>query len=186
MMRAMIWIVGALLFSVSQVTSLGCGDSSNPSVDLDCSDGDCECKNVDSCSLDCVDTADCLPSCSGIRNDCAAECVAEGCEFRCHAAGNCGGVCGDDCYVACSSVDTTCRAETGDNSEFNCINSENCAVELGDDSVAVCTVVEACVVRCTGTCNVFCIDAGTCSVDCQQGDRLNCGQGHFTCGIPCP
>jgi hypothetical protein len=37
-----------------------------------------------------------------------------------------------------------------------------------------------------GTCTVFCLDASSCNVDCEQGDRRICGQGTYTCGMDCP
>jgi hypothetical protein len=51
--------------------------------------------------------------------------------------------------------------------------------------LARCTSVNNCVVRCLGTCTVACADTETCSIDCRQGELLNCGGGLYTCDMPC-
>lgn len=181
-MRINIFILGALLIFSTQAASLGCGGSESAIV---CDEDSCDCRDRNFCDLDCVDIEGCKPSCTAVRDACDATCTAENCEFRCKAAGTCGGLCGDNCYTSCSSVDV-CRVETGANSEFNCTNAGTCAVDLGDDSVAICTSVESCNVRCAGTCTVACIVVDTCSVECLEGERTNCGQGLFTCGMDCP
>jgi hypothetical protein len=46
--------------------------------------------------------------------------------------------------------------------------------------------VTNCAVRCLGTCTVFCSITEFCNIDCREGERLNCGGGVYTCGMPCP
>lgn len=182
-MRVMIWVVGALLMFATQVASFGC--SSGEST-VSCDENGCDCSDRTSCDLDCVDVAACQPTCTAIKDECRAACTAEDCEFRCHSAEICEGLCGDNCYAACSSVSGICRVETGNNSEYNCTNTPTCAAEIGEGSVVNCLSVDSCNVRCQGTCTVICLLTGTCAVECIEGARLDCGQGLFTCGMPCP
>jgi hypothetical protein len=182
-MRAKIWILGALLVTLGQVSASGCGGTEST---VTCDEGGCECRDRTSCSLDCGDIVGCLPSCTAVKDDCTATCTADDCEYRCLSADNCDGLCGDNCTVRCSTVEQTCRAETGIDSDVSCTNVNNCAVEIGDGSLARCTSVNNCVVRCLGTCTVACADTETCSIDCRQGELLNCGGGLYTCDMPCP
>jgi hypothetical protein len=41
-------------------------------------------------------------------------------------------------------------------------------------------------VRCLGTCTVACSITKNCNIDCREGERLPCGGGLYTCGMPCP
>jgi hypothetical protein len=181
-MRPTIWLAGALLAVSSQVASVGCGSDSSA---VTCDEGGCECSDRSVCELDCGDVVGCQPTCLGFGNQCSATCFDD-CEFRCRQGNDCGGLCGDNCYTHCSSVES-CSVETGANSEYRCLNATNCSAEIGDASTAFCTAISnSCSVRCIGICTVFCIDVGSCSVECVQGERTSCGQGVYTCGTECP
>jgi hypothetical protein len=180
-MRVPSWIVGALLFVWGQVASVGCGSEST----VTCDEGGCECRDRNSCSLDCGDVIGCRPTCTATGNTCNVECTEADCEFRCLSAESCAGVCGENCYVSCGTAQT-CQAETGANSEYQCVNVSDCAVVLGDNSTARCLGANSCSARCVGTCTVFCLDASSCNVVCEQGDRTTCGQATYTCGMDCP
>ena len=181
-MRLMMWIVGGLLVLSTQIVPVGCGDGEAP---ITCDAESCECRDRTNCDLDCVDIAECQPTCTAVGNECRGTCTAEDCEFRCKGAEKCEGLCGDSCYTSCSSVDV-CRAETGDNSFYQCTNAGTCAAEIGDGSDVICTNVQSCNVRCVGTCTVVCLVTDTCNVECLEGERTNCGQGQYTCGLECP
>lgn len=181
-MRLTIWIAGALLVVTSQAAWLGCGGGDGA---VTCDETSCLCKDRSSCDLNCDGIVGCQPECLGFGSLCKAACIDD-CEFRCRQGDTCDGVCGDNCFTQCGSVDT-CRVETGANSEYRCLNATNCAVDVGPDSTVACTNVVNCSVRCLGACTVGCtLISGSCSVECQQGERLSCGQGFYTCGMPCP
>jgi len=47
-----------------------------------------------------------------------------------------------------------------------------------------CTAVKD---DCTATCTADAgADTDTCSIDCRQGELLNCVGGLYTCDMPCP
>jgi hypothetical protein len=149
----MIWMVGALLMLSTQAASLGCSSSDST---VSCDENGCECADRTNCDLDCMDVAACQPSCTSIDDTCQATCTVEDCEFRCISAERCEGLCGDNCRVVCSGSQGICRAETGNNSQYNCTNVRTCLL------------------------------TDTCMVECIEGERLDCGQGLITCGMPCP
>jgi hypothetical protein len=182
-MRATIWLMGTLLAVLSPVASLGCGGE----APITCDENGCECRNRDSCTLDCGDLVGCEPTCSNFVNFCAASCTSE-CVFGCRGGGeaDCGVVCGDNCTADCRGT-PNCSVDTGSTSVFACLTSENCSAELGDDSTAECANVGTCSIRCEGLCTVACIlETTTCNVECMQHERVNCGQGIFVCGRECP
>ena len=162
---------------------LGCGEGEAPIV---CDEESCDCIDRTSCGLDCADNAGRQPTCESTQDACEAECTGEDCEFRCRSAESCAALCGDNCLALCSTATGVCRVETGANSDFSCINSGTCAADLGDGSVAICSSAKNCSVRCQGTCSVACVLSEACSVECLEGERRNCGQGLWTCGMDCP
>ena len=182
-MRAMIWMVGALLMFATQAASLGCSSSAST---VSCDETSCECTDRTNCDLDCMDIVACEPTCVGIDDTCQATCTAEDCEFRCLSAERCEGLCGDNCLARCSGSQGSCRVDTGNDSEFECTNFGTCAADIGDGSVTTCLNVESCNVRCVGDCDVFCLLTETCTVQCAEGEPLDCGEGHHRCGIACP
>jgi hypothetical protein len=190
-MRLTIWIAGAWLMIASQAALLGCGSGDQgQSLQKSCSEGeDCECRDYNTCSLDCGDTVPCSPSCLNFGEQCAVTCMDD-CEVDCQGGnrvdGLCAGQCGVNCDAYCASVGR-CIVNAGADSNFLCVNARACAATIDDGSTATCLQVEnACQVKCKGTCQVFCDLVGACNVDCDGQERKLCGTGYYVCGMDCP
>jgi hypothetical protein len=190
-MRLAIWILGASLALAGQAATLGCGsDGGSGSLEASCAEGEvCECRDYDTCYLDCEDTVPCEPSCLNFVDLCQATCMDD-CSFDCRAGdrvdGRCQGSCGVNCDALCSSVGQ-CVVSAGADSNFFCLNAETCAATLEDGSEARCLDIGGtCQIKCKGTCQVLCESVGACNVDCDGQERNLCGPNFWVCGMECP
>lgn len=185
-MRSAIWILGASLLVVGGAASLGCGSSETP---VTCDEGGCECRDRNTCELDCGDIVPCAPSCLNFGDSCTVFC-ADDCELGCRGGdredGLCAAECGMNCSASCGSVGR-CIVRAEEDSNFLCVNAGSCGASLGDGSTAQCLqVAGTCDIRCTGTCQVLCDFVGACNVQCEEGERRLCGDDYYVCGMECP
>ena len=106
---------------------------------------------------------------------------------------------------------SSCTCSRGATCSGSCDNDGTCAATAGDANLTyACTEhVDACMVTCNGTlrCDVRCDAEGTCSMkcgekatctlrctnrpkscslDCDEGQKKDCGDGVFTCSASCP